>query len=105
MLEAQAERLPAVARRVTGNVDAIIDNETGFLFPPDAARAAAEGIRRLMDDAALRGRMGLAAHRHVRERHDVRGVALSWRRCTRTSPAPEGPGRGGLRRGRRVMDS
>ncbi|EPR37108.1 glycosyl transferase group 1 [Desulfovibrio sp. X2] len=77
VLEAQAEGVPAVASRVTGNVDAIVDGETGFLFPLDDARAAAEGIRRLMDDAALRERMGLAARRHVREHHDVRRMALA----------------------------
>jgi len=77
VLEAQAEGLPVVASRVTGNVDAIVDGETGFLFPLDDARAAARGIRRLMDDAALRERMGLAAQRHVGERHDVRRMALA----------------------------
>lgn len=76
VLEAQAEGLPVVASRVTGNVDAVVDGVTGFLFPLDDANAAADGIRQLMNNGALRERMGLAAQQHIRENHDVRRMAL-----------------------------
>jgi glycosyltransferase involved in cell wall biosynthesis len=58
LLEAMAARLPAVATAVGGNIDAVVDHETGFLVPARDARAMAAAILRLALDADLRRSFG-----------------------------------------------
>jgi glycosyltransferase involved in cell wall biosynthesis len=41
--------------------EVIADGETGLLCPPGDARAAADAVVRLLDDAGLRARLGEAA--------------------------------------------
>ncbi len=76
VLEAQAEGVPAVVSRVPGNVDAVIADETGLLFPLDDPEAAVACIQRIMDDALLRERMGLAAFEHVKANYTVERMAM-----------------------------
>ncbi len=65
--EAQAAGLPVVASRVDGIPEALSDGETGFLVPPRDPAAIAGALARLMSDAALRERMGRAAHEFARK--------------------------------------
>lgn len=71
IVEAMAAGRPVVATRVGGNVDAVREDATGFLVPvgDDAELAAALG--RLLDDAALRSRLGAEAARVAREVYDA----------------------------------
>ena len=64
-LEASASGLPVVAARSGGAAEAILENETGLLVPPDDPQALAQAISRLFDDPALRQRMGRAGRRWV----------------------------------------
>ncbi|CAB3810327.1 glycosyltransferase [Paraburkholderia fynbosensis] len=66
LIEAQAAGLPAVASRIVGNRDVIVHGVTGFLANDDAELE--HYIRRLIDDADLRERMGAAASAHARAR-------------------------------------
>ncbi|REG50337.1 glycosyltransferase involved in cell wall biosynthesis [Paraburkholderia sp. BL6669N2] len=59
LIEAQAAGLPAVASRIVGNRDVIVHGVTGFLANDD--EELERYTRRLIDDAALRIRMGAAA--------------------------------------------
>lgn len=59
-VEAMVAAAPVVASRSGGLADIVRDGETGLLVPPGDARALAEALARLLDDAALRGRMGQA---------------------------------------------
>lgn len=77
VLEAQAEGLPPVVSGVPGNVDAIVAGTTGFLYPLNDAEAAVDCIQCFMEDPTLRKRMGRAAYLHVKERHDVRRMAMA----------------------------
>jgi glycosyltransferase involved in cell wall biosynthesis len=61
--EAMAWGRPVVARAVGGLADAVDDGVTGLLVPPSELRAALE---RLLDDAALRERLGAAAREKAR---------------------------------------
>lgn len=58
--EAMACERPVVAARTGGLPEVVRDGETGFLVPPGDAAALAERIAALLDDAALRRRMGEA---------------------------------------------
>lgn len=64
-LEAAAMRLPVVATRIPGNVDAIVDGVTGTLVPPRDARALAGAIKRYLASEALRSEHGSAARSRV----------------------------------------
>ncbi len=58
--------IPAIATRVTGCVDAVVDGVTGLLVSPDDSSALQDAMQRLADDAALRTRLGGAAAERVR---------------------------------------
>ena len=65
-LEAAAAGVPSVAGRSGGSTEAVADGETGLVVdrPADPA-AVAQVLGRLLDDAELRRRMGLAARRRA----------------------------------------
>ena len=66
-LEAMAMGRPVVASCIGGLPDVIVDGETGFLVPPGDCRALRQAIQRLLDDAALRERMGNLAKQRILE--------------------------------------
>ncbi|MHB8577699.1 MAG: glycosyltransferase [Dehalococcoidia bacterium] len=63
--EAMWKERPIVAGRTTGTVAQVIDGSTGFLVP-DTTTCTAQ-ISVLLEDAALRDRMGKGGRDHVRE--------------------------------------
>ena len=54
-----------VASAVGGLLDLVIDGETGLLVPPRDPPALRAAIDRLLEDEALRRRLGAAARDHV----------------------------------------
>lgn len=64
-LEAASMRVPIVATRVTGCVDAIVDGVTGTLVPPRDAEALAAALAGYLDDPALGERHGRAGRARV----------------------------------------
>lgn len=60
ILESMSVGIPVVASEVTGNVDAVIDGETGFLYPLGQIEIASERVSRLMLDKEERLRLGAA---------------------------------------------
>ncbi len=71
LLEAAATGVPIVGSRVGGIPEAVRDGVTGVLVPPRDHEALARRISDLLDDPALRHRMGGAARRFVAERFDL----------------------------------
>lgn len=67
LLQAQAAGVPVVASRAGGMPEAVHDGVTGFLVAPGDVSALADALRRLVDDAVLRERMGAAARARVLE--------------------------------------
>lgn len=63
--EASLHGLPVVATPVGGNAERVRDGETGFLRE---AEALAPALRALLEDAALREQMGIAARAFATER-------------------------------------
>jgi len=66
VLEAQAAGIPVVAARATGVVDAVVDGETGLLFPVGDAMALADAVARLLGDKALASKLGHAAKERIK---------------------------------------
>jgi glycosyltransferase involved in cell wall biosynthesis len=65
LLEAAAVELPAVATKVPGCVDAILDGITGTLVPAFDEEALSDAIRRYLDQPELRTQHGRAARERV----------------------------------------
>lgn len=75
VLDAMAMGLPIVASNVVGNADLVRDEENGLLYPFSDARAAADCIHRLRNDAALRYRLSRAGWETVRDGFNARLMA------------------------------
>jgi glycosyltransferase involved in cell wall biosynthesis len=69
VLEAAACGLPAVVTDAGGAADVVREGETGFVRRPEDEAGLAEAARRLVEDAALRQRLGAAARVFIESRH------------------------------------
>ncbi len=65
--EAMAAGVPVVAARATGNVDLVLDGETGFLVDPADIGGYADAIARLIEQPELRAAAGKAGHARVQD--------------------------------------
>ncbi|MBF6599301.1 MAG: glycosyltransferase [Dehalococcoidia bacterium] len=74
LLEAMARGVPPVIT-FCGPEEAVIDGETGLGAPPSDPAGLAVVLRRLVGDAALRERLGVAARQHVQEHFSMARVA------------------------------
>jgi glycosyltransferase involved in cell wall biosynthesis len=87
-LEAGAGGVPSVATAVGGVPDAVLQDQSGILVPPDIESISA-AIARLAENDELRATLGAGALAHAR--------ALSWERCAaatygltrKEQPAPQ----------------
>jgi phosphatidylinositol alpha-1,6-mannosyltransferase len=64
-LEAAACGVPSVAGRSGGSHEAVVDGETGYVVEPRDIKAIRDAIARMLDDDALRERLGAAARRRA----------------------------------------
>jgi glycosyltransferase involved in cell wall biosynthesis len=71
ILEAMACGKPVVATHHKGCEDAVVDGQTGYLVPVKAIEPLAEKLVALLDDAALRARMGQAGRRRVEQHYEI----------------------------------
>lgn len=69
-VEAMASGRPVVVSRVGGLQHIVVDGESGLLFDPGDADGLAECLARLLDDDALRQRMGAAARARAEAEYD-----------------------------------
>ena len=91
LAEASACGVPVVAGRSGGIPEAVRDGETGVLVDAERPEAVAEALGRLLDDPALRARLGAAGRRAVEtslqlgpgHRRSRAASATSWRRPRR----------------------
>ncbi len=79
-LEAMAAGKPVIASRVGGLGEAVVHEGTGLLVEPEDAPALAEAIARLLDDAALRARLGAAGPARIAELYLARDMVRSYER-------------------------
>ena len=66
--------LATVATRCGGPAEIIDDGETDLLVAPGDPAALADALARVLDDGALRARLGRAAAERARARFDVGAV-------------------------------
>ncbi len=66
-LEAMAAGLPIVAPRVGGIPELVPEGKAGLLVNPGDVKGLTEGVQRLLEDSALRERMGHFARQHAQE--------------------------------------
>lgn len=66
VLEAMAAGIPVVATDIPGNRDLVIENVTGFLVPVGDRAAIAQRANKILDDDALRHRLGTAGQERAR---------------------------------------
>jgi glycosyltransferase involved in cell wall biosynthesis len=71
ILEAMAAGLPVVASDVGGVGELVVDGETGLLVPPGDPARLAQALAHVLDDRALRERLGTAGRARARERFDL----------------------------------
>lgn len=91
LIEAMDLGVPVVATASGGNTEAIIDNQTGFLVPPDTPLAFAEPVARLISEPDLRTKITANAcaavqHGFGTERHVTR-VCEIYRSVLNQQPA------------------
>ena len=65
--EGMSKGIAMIASNIGGNTDMISDGATGLLVPPGDVAALAAAMRRLIDDPALRERLGQAGRRSARQ--------------------------------------
>jgi len=78
VLEAMAAGRPVVAADVDGVPDLVEDGRTGYVFPVDDFESFRDGVRRLMQEEALRRQMGTAARARVEERFTLRSAVAAY---------------------------
>jgi glycosyltransferase involved in cell wall biosynthesis len=75
LLEAMASGLPAVATRIAGNEELVVEGETGRLVGVEEAEELRAALADLLEDEALRKRMGTAGRRRVEREYGWGRVA------------------------------
>jgi glycosyltransferase involved in cell wall biosynthesis len=71
ILEAMAMGLPVIATRVGGIGEVVMEGETGYTVSVDDEGGLADRLRRLVNDGALRARLGENARRLAESKHDL----------------------------------
>ncbi|MCC6613370.1 MAG: glycosyltransferase family 4 protein [Anaerolineae bacterium] len=74
LIEGQASGVPVVATRAGGNLELMVDGETGLLVERNNADALADALERLIADPALGERLGKAAQARIKD-------LFTWDQC------------------------
>lgn len=85
VIEAMAAGLPVVTTRSGGTVETVEDGHTGLHVDRMAPDQLQHALSRLLNDAALRTRMGGAAENVARERYDWHRITMQTEAAYRTA--------------------
>lgn len=72
LMEAMAMEIPCVTTWITGIPELIRNEVDGLLIAPSSDESLAEALARLMDDSALRLRLGKSGRQRVLEHYDLK---------------------------------
>ena len=75
LIEASAAGLPLVTTDSVGCRDTVEEGKNGFIVPPQNPEAIAEKLKILIEDEALRKRMGEYSRKKAEKEYDVEAVA------------------------------
>ncbi len=78
--EAGAAGLPVVATCDNGTAEQIVDGTSGLFVPNENPRAVAAAVQRLLNDPALRTRLGTALKAKVEREYAIPAVVPQWER-------------------------
>jgi lipopolysaccharide/colanic/teichoic acid biosynthesis glycosyltransferase len=91
-LEAQAASLPVVTTDATGAIDSIMDGVSGIRVPVGDVDVLTAALRKLIGDAGLRARMGMAGsawvEKNFRRENVWEGLLADYRSILQTTSAP-----------------
>jgi glycosyltransferase involved in cell wall biosynthesis len=105
ILEAMAAGLPVVTTPVGGIPEAIVSGKNGRLVQPGDSRALRLALAELLDDHALRARLGAAGRKTVLKRFQLRDSAARLAAWIAESASPPTVGRAASTSWRRVSKS
>ena len=88
IVEAMAKGLPVIASPVGGNPEIVEDGRSGLLVPPGRADLLADAVGRLLDDPALRRRLGEQGLRYVKDECSELRVADAYEGAIRGLVSP-----------------
>ena len=77
LLESQAHGVPAVVSAISGNLEVVRDGENGLTFPAGDAAALAGALSRLLEDPALRARLGAAGRTRAEKDFSVEAMVTA----------------------------
>lgn len=83
VLEAWAASRPIIATTVPGIQELIRHNEDGWLVPPEDPEQMADGIRRILKDPVLGGRLSLSGRRRVFQEYGIEAMVVGYDRIYR----------------------
>lgn len=79
LMEAMASNLPVIASKIGGNVDLVVDNETGLLFEPENHNQLADLAKDLFASQNTMEKLGNAARKSMIEMYDFPSIAGRYR--------------------------
>lgn len=75
VLESMAAGVPVIVSRIPGNLELVVDGQTGIVTPPAAPRALAEAITAALAEPDRLQRLAAAAYRMARAAFSIEAVA------------------------------
>jgi glycosyltransferase involved in cell wall biosynthesis len=78
LLEAMATGLPVVVTQVGGMGEAVRAGDSGLVVAPGDPDRLTAAVKTLIDDPALRARLGRAAQQRAREHFDLRAMVTAY---------------------------
>ena len=78
LMESMAMGLPSVCSAIDGNIEAVHDGETGFLFPVNDHDSLARKLLFLMENKEVRKGMGKKARAWAEEKFDMKNLARAY---------------------------
>jgi glycosyltransferase involved in cell wall biosynthesis len=78
LLEAMAHGLPVVVTNVGGVSEVIEDGMDGLLCPPSQPKALAENITKIIDDHALRTKLGTNAIQKIHDKYSINKIVSQY---------------------------
>ena len=78
VLEAMASGLPVIASRIAGNEELVLHDETGILVESENVGALREALAKLLANAALRQKMGMASRLRMEEHYSWESTAKQY---------------------------